>query len=66
MEENGLTPAEVEILGHLAHGLAEAQAARRMSMSEATLRRNLARAREKLGATSTTNAVYIAARRGLI
>ena len=66
MEENGLTQEEIEILGHVARGLVEAQVAKRMSMSEATLRRNIARARDKLRATSTTNAVYIAARRGLI
>lgn len=66
MDEKELSPAEIEVLAHLAQGLTEAQVAKRLGMSESTLRRILRQARTKLGATGTTNAIYIATRRGLI
>lgn len=57
---------EHSALLHLALGLTERQAAAELSVSEATFRRILQRARQRLGATSTTNAIYIAAKQGLI
>ena len=66
MNENELTRAEIQALRHLGQGLLVTQVARRLAMSESTLRRTIRQAREKLGALGTTNAIYIAARRGLI
>ncbi len=54
------------ILWHAAHGRTAAQIARDLAVSEATMRRALHRARVALGAKSTTHAVYVAAKEGLI
>lgn len=54
------------ILRHAAHGRTAAQIARDLAVSEATMRRALHRARLALGAKSTTHAVYLAAKEGLI
>lgn len=54
------------VLWHVAHGKRADQIARELSVSEATMRRAIRRARASLGAVSTTHAVYIAAKGGLI
>lgn len=57
---------ERQALYYLAQGLTERQAATALSVSEATFRRITQRARIAVGGNSTINAVYLAAKRGLI
>jgi DNA-binding NarL/FixJ family response regulator len=61
-----LTDTQVKILEGWASGHSGRQVARAVGLSEATMRRMLAEARELLGAGNTTQAVYIACKRGLI
>jgi DNA-binding CsgD family transcriptional regulator len=66
MNERALSDLELQALRLLAQGLSAQAVARRLSVSESTLRRTLRAARTTLGATGTTNAIYLATRRGLI
>ena len=61
-----LPELQTEILRRFAEGESSAQVARALSISEATMRRNLQEARDALGAVSTANAIYLAAKGGLI
>ncbi len=58
-----LTPSEREVLTKVAQGTAVKQFEDR---SEYNVKKHLKGAREKLGAVTTANAVYIAMREGLI
>jgi putative two-component system response regulator len=60
-----ITRRELELLGHLAHGLSLAEIAQTMSISINTARNHLQRVIEKLGAHSKLEAVVIAMREGL-
>ena len=62
----GLPELQTAILRRFAEGESSAQVARALSISEATMRRNLQEARDALGAVSTANAIYLAAKGGLI
>lgn len=62
----GLSPLQTDILRLVALGDTSRQVVRKLSISEATMRRNLSEARDILGATSTANAVYLATKGGLI
>ncbi|HEV2755188.1 MAG TPA: LuxR C-terminal-related transcriptional regulator [Actinomycetota bacterium] len=64
--EAALDKEELRALSLVADGYAAQRVARVLGVSDATLRRRLKRAAEKLGANSRINAVYLAARRGLI
>lgn len=64
--EGVLTPAECELLGYLAQGLALAVIARRTYTSERTLRRRIRILCERIGVDTLIEAVAWAARRGLI
>jgi DNA-binding NarL/FixJ family response regulator len=64
--ESVIDPTQREILSNLAQGMTGPQVARAMAISEATMRRMLRTAWQQLGASSTTNAVYLAAKAGLI
>ena len=57
---------ELRALALVAAGHAARRVARVLGVSDATLRRRLKRVEGKLGANSRINAVYLAARRGLI
>ncbi|PVA07187.1 helix-turn-helix transcriptional regulator [Thalassorhabdomicrobium marinisediminis] len=61
-----LSPREVDVLTHLAMGLARAQVAQRLEISEHTLRAYVESARFKLGASNTVHAVARAVAGGLI
>lgn len=61
-----LSELQTAILRRFAGGESSAQVARALSISEATMRRNLQEARDLLGAASTANAIYLAAKEGLI
>lgn len=64
--EAALDEEELRALALVAAGHAAQRIARVLNVSDATLRRKLKRAQDKLGANSRINAVYVAARRGLI
>jgi DNA-binding NarL/FixJ family response regulator len=61
-----LTPREVQVLQLVAQGLPNKGIARRLGISENTAKFHVASLCGKLGASSRTEAVTIAARRGLI
>jgi LuxR family quorum sensing-dependent transcriptional regulator len=61
-----LTAAECSVLQHAADGRSVPETAVLLTKGEATVKSQLLRARLKLGAANTTNAVAIALRKGLI
>lgn len=61
-----LTPRELEILGLVADGATNAEAARRLFISEATVKTHLLHLYEKLGVSDRAAAVATAFRRGLL
>ena len=61
-----LTPREVEVLAMLAEGLGNKEIARRLNISEHTVKFHVASILGKLGAASRTEAVSRGIRRGLI
>lgn len=63
---NPLTPREIEILGMLAEGLGNKIVARRLGISDHTVKFHVGSIMSKLGASSRTEAVTLGVRRGLI
>ncbi len=61
-----LTPREIEVLELLAEGLSNKGIARRLGISDQTVKFHVASISGKLGAHSRTGAVRLAVRRGLI
>ena len=61
-----LSPREREVLGLLVDGLAIAQIARRLYISESTAKTHVAKIYEKLGAGNRAQAVMAAVRLGLV
>lgn len=61
-----LTPREIEVLGMMAEGLGNKTIARRLAISEHTVKFHVGSILTKLNAASRTEAVTIGARRGLI
>lgn len=61
-----LTPRETEVLAMLAEGLGNKTIARRMGISEHTIKTHVAALLQKLGASTRTEAVAIGVRRGLL
>ena len=61
-----LTEREIDVLKHVAAGLSNKQIARRLGLSEKTVRNHLSRAFNKLGATNRTEAVMNAMRARLV
>ncbi len=62
----GLTSREVEVLGMLAEGLGNKTIARRLTISEHTVKFHISSIFNKLNASSRTEAVILGARQGLI
>lgn len=62
----GLSNREVHVLTHVAGGLSNKQIARRLGISDKTVRNHLSRAFSKLAATNRTEAVMHAMRVGLL
>jgi DNA-binding NarL/FixJ family response regulator len=60
-----LSLRELHVLNHVAGGLSNKQVARRLGISEKTVRNHLSRVFNKLGATNRTEAVMNAMRAGL-
>lgn len=65
-EAEGLTPREAEVLGLLAEGLSNKGIAQRLSVSERTAKFHVESILGKLGAESRSEAIVLAARRGLV
>lgn len=61
-----LTPRETEVLGLLKDGLSIGQIARRLYMSESTVKTHVAKIYDKLGATNRAQALMTAIRQGLV
>ena len=64
--EEPLTPREIEVLGLIAEGLPNKGIARRLDISDQTVKFHVASIYGKLGAANRTDAVRRAFRRGLI
>lgn len=62
----GLTPREIEVLRMLAEGLGNKQIAKRLTISEHTVKFHVGSVLTKLKASSRTEAVTLGARQGLI
>jgi len=65
-ESQALTPREVEVLTMLAEGLGNKAIARRLNISEHTVKFHVGSIFSKLNASSRTEAVTLGARQGLI
>ena len=65
-QEQPLDDFELRLLMLVAEGHGVRRVARTLSVSESTLRRKMGVIGRKLGANGRTNAVYVAAKRGLI
>ncbi|MSQ36473.1 MAG: response regulator transcription factor [Dehalococcoidia bacterium] len=65
-DDPGLTPRELEVLRELARGLPNKAVARELGISEHTVKYHTGAIFAKLGARSRTEAVTLAARRGLL
>jgi len=61
-----LTPREGQVLGHLSSGLSNKEIAQKMGISDHTVKFHVNAILQKLGASTRTEAVVSAARRGLI
>lgn len=61
-----LTDAEIRVLAELAGGSTADRAARRLGISDRTLRRRVRRACDRLGVHTPVEAVVWAAKRGLV
>ena len=60
------TPREIEVLQLVADGFGSGQIARRLWVSEETVKTHVANVLDKLGAVTRAHAVAVAMRRGLI
>jgi DNA-binding CsgD family transcriptional regulator len=65
-ERSELSNREVEVLGHVASGMSNKEVARRLGISQPTVRKHLSHACAKLHATNRTAAVAYAIRSGLL
>ena len=63
---NVLTPREAEVLAMLAEGLGNKSIARRLGLSEHTIKTHVAAVLQKLSASTRTEAVAVGVRRGLV
>jgi DNA-binding NarL/FixJ family response regulator len=64
--ESRLTPREAEILRHVADGSADGAIARRLNLSESTVKTHLRSVYSKLDVSGRAAAVAVALRQGII
>jgi two-component system, NarL family, response regulator len=64
--QGGLTPREVEVLGFVAHGLANKEIADKLGTASGTIKMHIQNILGKLGAADRTHAVTIAIQRGIL
>lgn len=64
--EHSLTPREVELVGWLAHGLTNRQIARRMELSEGSVKQYLSKVSDKLQVGSRTQVLVRAIQVGIV
>lgn len=64
--EQSLDDLEVRLLALIAEGHGVRRVARALAISESTLRRKMGVVQRKLGANGRINAVYVAAKKGVI
>jgi HD-GYP domain-containing protein (c-di-GMP phosphodiesterase class II) len=64
-DDNGLTPRERDVLGHVARGLSNRQIAEKLVLSEKTVRNHVERTYAKIGATNRVGASLYALQHGL-
>jgi two-component system nitrate/nitrite response regulator NarL len=65
-QADGLTPKQTEVLGYLALGLSNKQIARRMGISEKTIKAHVTGVLRCLGAANRADAVALGRERGLV
>jgi len=66
LSDEALTPREIDVLRHIAGGNRNRDIGERLFISEETVKVHVKHIMEKLGATDRTQAIAIAARRGII
>jgi len=66
MSDDALTPREIEVLQHIAFGNRNRDIGERLFISEETVKVHIKHIMDKLGARDRTQAIAIAARRGII
>jgi DNA-binding NarL/FixJ family response regulator len=66
MSDESLTPREIEVLSHIAGGNRNRDIGERLFISEETVKVHIKHIMDKLGAKDRTQAITIAARRGII
>ena len=66
LNQLGITPRELEILGLIAAGLSNREIAQKLFVSESTVKTHSSRLFDKLGARRRTQAVQLAKQAGLI
>ncbi|MCC5841332.1 MAG: response regulator transcription factor [Opitutales bacterium] len=66
LAQNPLTPRELDVLQHVASGLANKQVAEALGVSEGTVKTHLKSILEKLRAQSRTEAVTLARKQGIL
>jgi len=66
LSDGALTPREMEVLMHVADGNRNRDIGQRLFISEDTVKRHVSQIMQKLGASDRTEAITIAARRGII
>lgn len=66
IDQDGLTPREVQVLQHVANGLSNKETAVALAIGEDTVKGHLRNTMDKLGASNRTHAVTIGLQRGII
>jgi DNA-binding NarL/FixJ family response regulator len=66
IDQDGLSPREVQVLQCVAHGLSNKELAVALAIGEDTVKGHLSRIMDKLGANNRTHAVILGIQRGII
>jgi len=66
IDQDGLSPREVQVLQHVADGLSNKELAVALAIGEDTVKGHLSKIMDKLGANNRTHAVILGVQRGII